>query len=214
MLSRELPVVGRRADLDMVKGFAILIMLLFHCMTENYLKTWISSFNMPIFFVICGIIHAAKENQVEKFKKILCKRCRSLMLPYLVWGLVLIGFFQLLNVAAGNKLTIAQQLFRLVTLQGIESMWFLSCYMIAELLFACLYMRLPLVGRGIGLAVMVLGLFAITLMGMPKLWILRLLIKIVVGLSFIYIGYAIERCAIYKKMHIGLRYCYFWHLAW
>lgn len=38
--------------LDYTKGFAILLMLLAHCMGDNnLLHTWIFSFHMPIFFV-------------------------------------------------------------------------------------------------------------------------------------------------------------------
>lgn len=47
--------------LDYTKGFAILIMLFGHCMSDNNLfHNWIFSFHMPIFFVVCGYLTAMK----------------------------------------------------------------------------------------------------------------------------------------------------------
>lgn len=47
---------NRLKYLDYTKGFAILLMLLAHCMgNNNLLHNWIFSFHMPIFFVVCGL---------------------------------------------------------------------------------------------------------------------------------------------------------------
>lgn len=47
--------------LDYTKGFAILIMLFGHCMSDNnLLHNWIFSFYMPILFIVCGCLTAMK----------------------------------------------------------------------------------------------------------------------------------------------------------
>lgn len=53
--------MNRIASIDYTKGFAIIMLLLSHCITENgYLKTWIFAWHMPIFFVICGILNTIR----------------------------------------------------------------------------------------------------------------------------------------------------------
>lgn len=76
--------------LDYSKGIAILLLLLSHCMSgTSILKTWIFSFHMPIFFIICGILAAGNYPdgiRVNRFGSYLKKRCIQLLLPYFIWG--------------------------------------------------------------------------------------------------------------------------------
>lgn len=130
---------ARRLELDYAKGLAILLLIVSHCLTgEGNLKTWIFSFHMPIFFVICGVLQAMKRPDgisVKQLLSFLTHRTYQLLIPYFVFGTVLIAFFQGIHVLAGEPLSLNAQLFALFSLQGIESMWFIPVYMIAELLF-------------------------------------------------------------------------------
>jgi len=52
--------------IDNLKGFAIIMMILSHCIPgESVIKTWISSFNMPLFFIIGGYLRG-KNNPALK----------------------------------------------------------------------------------------------------------------------------------------------------
>ena len=79
--------------LDCAKGIAILLLILSHCMSdESMLKTWIFSFHMPIFFIVCGILQAQKfpnGQTLDLIGPFLKKRCRQMLLPYFSWG----GYF-------------------------------------------------------------------------------------------------------------------------
>ena len=63
----------REKHLDYVRGFAIICLLFSHTMNvaEHFSGVWITSFNMPIFFIIGGIIHGMKEKSNTSGKDIL-----------------------------------------------------------------------------------------------------------------------------------------------
>lgn len=198
--------VYRRRDLDYVKGFAIILLIFTHCVSgESYVKTWAFSFHMPIFFIICGILHGFKHQngiQSQEIKQFIVHRCKQLLIPYFVFGMILIAFFQILRTLGGEPLNIGEQLFRLLTLQGIESMWFIPCYMIAEVLFVFFYVKLPDVLRFIVSCCFIGVLGYINSIGMPEFWVLRSGIKILISLIFIYVGFLSEKYKIISNIPI------------
>lgn len=97
---------SRRIELDYAKGFAILFLILSHSGTGEKLGTWIFSFHMPIFFVICGMLQAMKHSDGIPFKNFgsfLVRRSRQLVVPYLVFGLALTFFYGSLNLVSGGS---------------------------------------------------------------------------------------------------------------
>lgn len=194
----------RRLELDYAKGLAILLLIISHCMQdEGALKTWIFSFHMPIFFVICGVLQSMKHpdgitaKQVPAFLK---HRAYQLLVPYFFFGAVLIAFFQGLHLLAGEPLTLQTQLFALISLQGIESMWFLPVYMIAELLFVTVFLKLPRTVRACIVLAGVIILAFLSERGMPEFFVLQTLLRVLVGLIFIYMGYCVERYSILARI--------------
>ena len=194
----------RRLELDYAKGVAILLLIVSHCLTgEGTLKIWIFSFHMPIFFVICGILQAMKcpyGLPSERLAAFLKHRSYQLLVPYFFFGAVLIAFFQGLHLLAGEPLTLQTQLFALFSLQGIESMWFLPVYMIAELLFITVFLKLPRTVRACLMMAGVVILGVLSERGMPEFFVLQTLIRVLVGLIFIYIGYCVERYSILLRI--------------
>ena len=201
------PQIRRYSEIDYLKGFAILLMILSHCIaSDDMVKVWISSFNMPVFFVICGYLRARNNTKeirkLSQLKLYLSKRFRQILIPYFVFGIGLTAFYQILSRLGDGEFSIKEALFKLFTLQGIESMWFLSCYFIVELFFLVIFLRLPQVFQHIlGVAgILVLGYCNMT--GMPDIWILRLLLKCLIGLIFVWLGYyiakvkAVEKCPV------------------
>lgn len=158
---------------------------------------------MPIFFVICGVLQAMKRPDgisVKQLLSFLTHRTYQLLIPYFVFGTVLIAFFQGIHVLAGEPLSLNAQLFALFSLQGIESMWFIPVYMIEELLFIAVFLKLQRTVRaGIVLASICLLMF-LSKQGMPEFFVLRTLLRVLVGLIFIYIGYCAEKYAIIQRI--------------
>lgn len=124
--------------IDTIKGFAIFLLLFSHSMAEyDLFKNWIFAFHMPIFFFICGYLVNLKYKDGFKsgqFKDLLSKRWYNLFLPYFFFGLILIIFFSVIRLVSGNPSIALSQLLDLVSMNGIESLWFLPVYFFSEVL--------------------------------------------------------------------------------
>ncbi len=183
----------RYVELDYVKGFAILLLLFSHCHPgEGIIKIWIFSFHMPIFFIVCGILKSRREKRGLVKKDIVSymkKRGRQLIFPYYIWGSILILFYQLLHIIAGESLTIKKQLFALLTGQGIDSLWFIPCYLFAEMLFVFFFIRLSRWKKRICTVTGFAIIFLCSYYGMRDVWLLRLGIKCIIAFLFMIIGY-------------------------
>lgn len=127
--------------LDWAKGFAILLMLYGHTSGWNdWSYIWLSSFHMPIFFMIGGILISIRisKNQASwpGLRQLFIRRLYQLMLPYFIWGLCYSFFFFGLSLVSEGLncafYTLGSRLFDVFSLHGIASIWFLPCYFIAE----------------------------------------------------------------------------------
>ena len=83
--------------LDALKGFAILTVVYLHVHNgyeyegtfDGEIVKWITSFHMALFFATAGFCFSY---EVSNYKQKIQRKLKSLMVPYLVWG-VIIGFF-------------------------------------------------------------------------------------------------------------------------
>ena len=137
---------NRLKYLDYTKGFAILLMLLGHCMSDkNLLHNWIYSFHMPIFFVVCGCLTAMKYDGRQigftDFQSHLIRRLKQIGVPYIVFCLVLIAFYFSISLLSHSDYNILESLFSVVTLKGIDSLWFLPVYFLSEMLFVFVFLK-------------------------------------------------------------------------
>ena len=191
--------------LDDAKGFAIVLMLFTHTMGgENLIKTWVSSFHMPIFFVVCGVIMAGKYAgcvTAEQIVSVTKRRLVQIGIPYLVFGTVLACFYSLLNVIAGQPITFLPKMKSLLTLQGIDSLWFLPCYVLAEIFV--LVMRLSKTRR-VRLVLLPVVIVVICLLAyhMPTSGWQRMLVKTAIGWIFVETGAFLARYLNEKKIPV------------
>ena len=175
--------------IDVVKGFAILLLLLSHSIPgEGLIKTWIFSFHMPIFFIVSGYLHSFKG--IVKIKDYLKKRKRNLIIPYFLFGFVLTLFYLALDYIAlsKNELIIEsfkERILRLVSMQGIDSLWFLPTYFFSELLYVLLK---PLKLKW-HLLLLIIAIAALCLVPQPLQAFYKLFYRIVLGFVFIEIGF-------------------------
>lgn len=141
----------KRLDyIDCVKGIAILLMLWSHSMaTENAVRTWICSFNMPIFFVICGMLLYVRELKGGVTAAGTVKRRVSqLAIPYFVFGFIYVGYYVGMAKLAGNPLPIREHLLDVLTFRGICSIWFLPVYVCSEIVGVFLLNACHKIGGG------------------------------------------------------------------
>jgi len=121
--------------LDMVKGIAIILVVLGHSGTiNNTINTWLSTFHLPAFFIVSGILmNAGKENQRPLLSN-LKHKAKRLFIPFICFSIGT-AFFILKDIYAGllGWPVIQELVLKTVTLQGYSVMWFLPALFFAEL---------------------------------------------------------------------------------
>ena len=72
--------------LDVLRGIAIILMIMGHIGFGYIFDKYIHVFHMPIWFFISGWFFKAKED--EKIGKLIKKYAKSLLAPYVIWGIL------------------------------------------------------------------------------------------------------------------------------
>ena len=97
----------------------------------SYLKIWICSFHMPLFFIIYGMVVSPKYlNGFKEWKSFFYKKVKSLLIPYLIWGMIYThsidtNFFKGMAYATNPSLGYAQT---------NQVLWFLPVMFISTIL--------------------------------------------------------------------------------
>ena len=188
--------------LDWSKGLAIILMVFAHTMNnENIINTWIFAFHMPIFFIICGIITSYKENGSGKTNicKVLKKRLFQLGVPYFVFCMALTIFYAMLSYISTRTFDITHNIISTITLQGIDSLWFIPCFFIAELMLNITIINKVSKYFGIAIAGGTILFISIFSNMIPEYWLLKLALKVLVGYVFVLIGYLMGKALNTKR---------------
>ena len=190
--------------IDTIKGICILLLLFSHSQTEfDLLKTWIFSFMLPAFFIVCGYLayykypEGLKPGQLGDF---LSKRWYNLFIPYFLFGVIFILYINFIRFISGNPLLLVPQFTRLLSMEGIASMWFLPTYFFSELLF--LFFLTIVKGKArlfiVALTVIILSLIEQTTLS----WPIDILYRVAEGTAFIYIAFIFASYKIENKISI------------
>lgn len=176
---------GRIKYLDISKGFAIVLMILGHCVLPNrYIGTLIFIFHMPLFFIACGFLSLpiTDFNASQKFRKI--------FVPYfIVFALSIIPYY----IICGNfdilwifSLMKCRSLFGNDFAFGIGPVWFLPCYYFCNICISKLQNILSYNGILLGSFVLFSILYVVSKIvnGLPFL-----LYQTALGILFIILGY-------------------------
>jgi fucose 4-O-acetylase-like acetyltransferase len=120
----------KRLDyIDYTKGFGILLVILGHIYdTSNPIKIWLYSFHMPLFFIISGFF--AKN---IKFKVLFKKKFKSLIIPYISFGIITMGLMIVTN--SGLNGEFKEYVYFFITGVGRDALWFLPCLFLIEVIF-------------------------------------------------------------------------------
>ncbi len=91
---------NRNTNADVIKGIAILLVVMGHTMTgctansqNTFFYNVIWSLQMPLFFLISGYVtrYSAPISDIKLLKKYICKRTLGYILPWLVWTFIIRG---------------------------------------------------------------------------------------------------------------------------
>ncbi len=158
--------IKRLEHLDMAKGIGIFFVALGHMEDiATGTRVWISSFHMPLFFIISGILMAVKDEPDKDFKESVTKRFRGLIIPYLWFSL---SYFIIdignLNVVHNIDLhTFIVDTIDSVTFYGMSVLWFLPALFLASVGFLFLKKKFPDTITAPGLIVIALVAYVIKL---------------------------------------------------
>ncbi len=141
----------RVAYIDMAKGLGMVLVLCGHLQNDTvfsfspYLQgfcRWIFSFHMPLFFIISGILFAAK-GEIPELPVFFKKRFRSIMVPYILFS-ILYFLIILYGVFVSHSMDVSDmflQLWYALMMYGINVLWFLPALFFAEMIFAFVIKR-------------------------------------------------------------------------
>ena len=115
--------MSRDKSIDILKGFAIILMVFGHC--PSIVRPLIFSFHMPLFFFVSGYLYKDKT-----IKQLLKSTLYKVILPYLITCFI-VWFFKYiasgqeswgLNILIGNG-------------ENVGPLWFLVCYAVSQIYF-------------------------------------------------------------------------------
>ncbi|MBO4903855.1 MAG: acyltransferase family protein [Lachnospiraceae bacterium] len=138
---------SKRLDhLDMVKGIGIFLVVLGHMEDiSTGTRVWISSFHMPLFFIVSGILMAVKNEPSRDLRESVAKRVRGIIIPYLWFSLsyFIIDIGNLKVVHNIDFRTFIVDIIDSATFYGMSVLWFLPALFLASVGFLFLKKKLP-----------------------------------------------------------------------
>lgn len=136
---------SRLQYIDISKGIGIILVVLMHIIFSSdkfndvsYIRNYIYSFHMPLFFIISGyclFLKGTNHAPERSLKEELLRLCRKFLPCYFVWSMIYI----VLQKAAGQPVDVGERIRTTITLRGIAPLWFLIALFLCELLYLVLH---------------------------------------------------------------------------
>lgn len=131
---------GKRIQyIDILKSFAIILVVITHIDYAKGAKPWILAFAMPAFFFASGMLLKTTPGTVKTEFAFCKKRFLSLMIPYFIWALVYTAIYALTN----KSFEVKRLLYILYgshqslgNAHTLTSLWFLPVLFLAMALFS------------------------------------------------------------------------------
>lgn len=144
---------GRERWIDCARGIAIILVVLGHIdLGQNPLCKWISSFHVPVFFVLSGVLVAMKDAYAgQPIKQVIVHKAKQLLYPFLTFSLMAMLYYCL----CGRVDRAVQVIYYTVTLDGFSALWFLPAMWMAECML--LVLLRSKIANWLGTAVLVAG---------------------------------------------------------
>ncbi len=189
---------------DMVKGLGIILVVLGHIeYISDELRGWISSFHMPLFFVVSGMLICYLKQTDISIEVILRKKFRGILIPYISFTIIY-TFIDILNIYL-NKITpytFIQNVISGLTLYGSSVLWFLPALFLSEVGFLLIIKKLPRIPSILLILILVplaylgqIGISSIytahesSLLITSLIDLLRVFLRAIIALSFVGIAY-------------------------
>lgn len=131
--------INRNKELDVLKGIAIVIMVMGHAGFGSFFDSYKSAFNMPIFFLISGYLY--NPSKYKNFKEFVLKKFRTIMVPYISFATITIIILVCINISSGFIVYPASIILRglIWSNRGFfpitGAIWYLQCIFILEAIY-------------------------------------------------------------------------------
>ena len=124
--------------LDVARGIAICFVVLGHADGgDNPLNIWISTFLLPLFFIISGVLLRYRDAwKTEKIGVLILKRAKGLLIPYFGYSAICIAYYFFMRIVfrEGRFLDILDMITSTIALHGYSTLWFLPTLFFAEII--------------------------------------------------------------------------------
>lgn len=191
--------MNRRLNyIDTAKGIGIILVVIYHhLLGAEFINNWISSFNMPLFFMITGYLYGYRDDFSKSCKEFVIQKIQGLLYPYFTLSLIVIIWDLLYYYFLFPSLesdSILEIILLTVTTYGYHALWFIPCLFYSSVIFYLL--RKYRLHHWITTLIIS---FVIIFSLIPKAELflyypVRFFVRILIGLMFIYIGYIFFKC--------------------
>ena len=126
--------------IDTIKGIGIILVVVGHHLRGlSWINTWISSFHMPLFFLVTGYLYAYRQSWNFSIHKFFTNKIKGLLYPYATLSLIiLIWHFVFYNIFFTNshpESSTIEVFLLTITTYGYHALWFLPCLFLSSILF-------------------------------------------------------------------------------
>lgn len=184
----------RLGYIDTAKGIGIILVVIYHhLLGADYINNWISSFHMPLFFMITGYLYAFRDDCSKPVGVFIVQKLKGLMYPFVTLSFIVIlwnAFFYNVLFPSITPENNSLEIFLLtITTYGYHALWFVPCLFYSSVVFYVLRKH-----RLIHCIWAVIVTFAVAFSVVPgadifKFYPVRFFVRILIGLMFIYFGY-------------------------
>lgn len=187
--------MNKRLDyIDTAKGIGIILVVIYHhLLGAEYINNWISSFHMPLFFMITGYLYAFRDNYTKPVGKFIVQKLKGLMYPFATLSFVVIiwnaFFYNVIFPSVIPENSTLEIFWLTITTYGYHALWFVPCLFYCSVVFYLL--RKYSLHHWIWVIIIT---FAVIFTAVPESTIftyypVRFFVRILIGLMFIYFGY-------------------------
>lgn len=187
-------IMNKRLDyIDTAKGIGIILVVIYHhLLGAEFINNWISSFHMPLFFMITGYLYAFRDDYTKPVGEFIVQKLKGLMYPFVTLSFIVIlwnAFFYNILFPSVTPENSTLELFLLsITTYGYHALWFVPCLFYSSVVFFLLHKY-----RLHHWIWVIIVTFAVIFTAVPESTIftyypVRFFVRILIGLMFIYFG--------------------------
>ena len=121
----------RNKEIDILKSFAIFLMVFDHVWWGNTVHTYIQSFHMPLFFIVSGYLWKSGRS----VKEVAIKKTKTIMAPYIAFGFIYLAVLCVSTWLGRSEQGVLQAIRALLlyptdmeNMPFAPALWFLVCF--------------------------------------------------------------------------------------